>query len=131
MEKNMGNIQETKKKLEGLFAKAGSRCVETAIEGCGERVSISAGYTLTGHEGIKDSYFMVTGDRMFPEYVQGLDSLAELLCRYDEAIQEQQRHTVDGFYNRPIGPGHPLALLPEEVAECSCDGMPAMSLDFC
>lgn len=131
MDKETKYRQDIKKSLEEMFSQAEKRCVETVIKSCGDRVSISAGYTLSGHEEIKDSYFMVTGDRMFPEYVKGIDSLAKLLCGYEDVLMEQERHTIDGFYNAPIKGGHPLALLPEEIKICRTDGMPVICTESC
>lgn len=131
MDKNMNRIQEVKKELEEKFLHAGNRCVETAVKGCCGRISISAGYTPAGYEPLESSYFMVTGEEMFPEYVRGLDSLAELICRLGSVIREQAEHISDGFYNEPFKAGHPLAVSPQEREMCDSDELPAVCAGFC
>ena len=115
MDENKKNVQEMRKKLEGMFADAQDRVIETAIKGFCGPVCISAGYTpAERNRPLESSYFMVTGENMFPEYVHGMDSLAELICRYGSVIREQEEHIVNGFYNEPIKEGHPSALSPQE-----------------
>lgn len=131
MDENRKPIQETKEKLREMFSHAENRCVETVLEGSGDHITISAGYTSAGKETIEDSYFRVTGDHMFPEYVHGMDSLAKLVCNFDQAIREQEEHTVDGFYVAQIKAGHPQAVSPEDILACRCGGLPGVCEESC
>lgn len=96
-------IQNIMEELKTKFNCSKTGCIEMDAGKTMRKVSISVGRDVSvklEDVRLEDAQFMVTGEDMFPKYVNGIEKLAGTIYNLDQVIEEQRGNTRNGFHYR-------------------------------